>query len=120
MSALPADIRRATRRSQIVTREDASILARFPAARDQVNAPEPGYFESAADAATVLALKADLTGKFRRRYIVQLDDMIDLDPFEGIPTWEIADTELGLEVAKLVTRYEIDLEEETTTYEGVG
>lgn len=120
MSALAADIRRSTRRSQIVTREDAAIRAQFPGARDQLTAPEPGYFENAANAATVLAFKADLTGKFRRRYTVALDDVVVLDPFEHVPTWALADGELGIDLPLMVTRYEIDFEEETTTFEGWG
>ncbi|MEQ5789087.1 hypothetical protein J3454_14415 [Erythrobacter sp. NFXS35] len=120
MPALPADIIRATRRARIVTREDAAIKTRFPAARDQATAPEPGFFESAANAATVLALKAVLTGSFRRRFTVAIDEVLWIDPTVAIPVYHLTDTELGFDGPVLVTRWRVDLNAERTELEVVG
>lgn len=120
MSALPADIIRATRRARVVTREDATIRERFPAARDQANAPERGYFESAGDAASVLAIKAGLTGAFRRRFAVMLDEVLWIDPADNIPTFHLIDAELGFDGPVLVTRWRVDLNTEITEMEVIG
>ena len=120
MSALPADIIRATRRARIVTREDATLRTRFPSARDQANAPEPGFFESASDAAAVLAIKAGLTGSFRRRFAVVIDDIIWIDPAAGIPTFTLVDPELGFNGPVVVTRWRVDLNTEQTEIEVIG
>ena len=120
MPALPADIVRATRRARIVTREDIAIQTRFPSAGDQAKAPEPGFFENAADAATVLELKAALTGSFRRRFAVVIDGLLWIDPTAGIPTFTLTDPELGFDGPVLVTRWRIDLNEERTELEVIG
>lgn len=120
MAALPADIIRATRRARIVTREDAAILTRFPAAGDQAKAPEAGFFESAADASAVLAIKAALTGTFRRRFAVIIDETVWIDPTTGIPTFSLTDTELGVDGPVLVTRWRADMNEERTELEVIG
>lgn len=120
MAALPADIIRATRRARIVTREDTAIRTRFPAAGDQANAPEAGFFESAADASAVLGIKAALTGSFRRRFAVVADDLVWIDPTTGIPTYSLTDAELGVDGAVLVTRWRVDMNEERTDLEVIG
>ena len=120
MPALPSDIIRATRRARIVTREDSAIRTRFPAAGDQTSAPEPGFFEGAADASTVLALKAALTGSFRRRFAVVIDGLLWIDPTAGIPTFTLTDAELGFSGPVLVTRWRVDLNEERTELEVIG
>lgn len=120
MGARAEDIRRATRRSQIVTREDAAIKAQFPDARDQIDNPEPGFFEDAADAQAALAFKAALAGQFRRRAVVALDDPVLLDPAQGIPTWSVSDAETGLAMDVLVTRFEMNCEDESARFEGIG
>ena len=120
MTALPADIIRATRRARIVTREDTAIRTRFPSAGDQASAPEPGFFESAADAATVLAAKASLTGTFRRRFAVVIDGLLWIDPAAGIPTFTLTDPELGFDGPVLVTRWRVNLNEERTELEVIG
>jgi hypothetical protein len=120
MAALPADIIRATRRARLVTREDATIQTRYPAAGDQAKAPEPGFFESAADASAVLAIKASLTGTFRRRFAVIIDGLLWIDPAAGIPTLTLTDPELGFDGPVMVTRWRIDLNEERTELEVIG
>lgn len=120
MPALPADIIRATRRARIVTREDTAIRTRFPAAGDQANAPEPGFFETAADAVSVLELKAALTGTFRRRFAVVIDGLLWIDPATGVPSFDLVDEELGFAGPVLVTRWRVDLNAERTELEVIG
>lgn len=120
MSASPADIGRAIRRARIVTREEAALRDRFPRARDGQLRPEPGFFESAADAATVLDRKASLLGQVRQRFTVEAQALIAIDPLVSIPTHRVVDPETGTDAPALVTRYEYDLETEATTQELVG
>lgn len=120
MPALPAEIVRATRRARIVTREDAAIRTRFPAAGDQAAAPEPGFFETAAHATAVLEIKASLTGTFRRRFAVLVDGLVWIDPTLGVPTLTLVDSELGFDGPVMVTRWRIDLNEERTELEVIG
>lgn len=120
MPALPTDIIRATRRARIVTREDTVIRTRFPAARDQAGTPEPGFFESAADASTVLAIKASLTGSFRRRFAVAIDELVWIDPAAAVPTYLLTEAELGFDGPAMVTRWRIDLNTETAEFEVIG
>ena len=51
------------------------------------------------DAGTVLALKAALTGTFRRRFRVLIDGLFWIDPTAGIPTFSLTDAELGFDGA---------------------
>lgn len=120
MPALPADIIRATRRARIVTREDAEIRTRFSSARDQANAPEPGFFESAADAVAVLEIKAALTGSFVRRFATTIDEIVWIDPTDCVPTFWLTDVELGVDGAALVTRWRADLNAEQTELEVIS
>lgn len=122
MPALALDIIRATRQARVVTREDASIKDQSPNARDGSQNPEPGYFESAADARAALALKAKLNGTFRRRYLVNAAEEVWIDPLgpAGIPTARLIDAELNLDISALVTSMDVDMETETTRLEVLG
>ena len=120
MPALAADILRATREARIVTRVDTAVQSAFPGARDAANDPEPGLFEAAADASTVLTLKAALIGQFRRRFVVQIADEIWVDPLTGVPTWRLVDSETGVDANCLLCRLELDMENETTAVEVLG
>lgn len=117
MPAQPTDIIRAIRQSRIVTDEDTAILTAFPNARDQNDSPTPGYFESASDATTLLALKAALIGAFRRRFAVRINSILELDPLTEIPTYNLVDSEHNVSGDGLVTRIEVDLQEQTTNVE---
>lgn len=117
MGAQADDILRATRRSVVETREDTAVLTAHPNARDQSKNPVPGYFESTSDAATVLTSVASLVGAFRRRVVVNTEGIIALDPLTEIPTMNVVDSELNLSGDGLVTRFEVDLEEQQTNLE---
>jgi len=120
MPALSADIMRATRPARIVTRTDSAIQAAFPGARDAASEPEPGLFETAADASSALALKAALIGQFRRRFLVRVADEVWIDPLSGVPTVRLKDSETGIDADCLACRIELDMEQETTAVEVLG
>lgn len=120
MPALPSDIIRATRRARLVTREDTVIRDRFAGAADQASAPEPGFFEQAADASAALNAKAELTGTFRRRFAVVIDGLLWIDPRAGVPSFTLADPELGFDGPVLVTRWRLDLGAGRTEMEVIG
>lgn len=117
MGAALADIPRATRRARIVLEADSAIQTAFPNARDQSPSPEPGFFETAADAATVLGLKADLIGARHQRYAVPVYALIWPDPADGPPTYTLTDTLHDVDGDGLVCRLELDMEAEVTRLE---
>jgi len=121
MSALPADVQRATRAAKIVVRTDTAVRETYPAARDGVQAPDAGYFADAADAATVLTAKAELIGVARRRFKVDCAGEVTVDPTTGIPSYALTCAEMaasGLPV--MLCQIEVDFEAETTTLEVLG
>lgn len=120
MPALVADIQRATRKARVVTLTDTAIQSAYTGARDAIDAPDPGFFETAANASTVLALKQTLIGVFRKRYTVEIADEVWIDPLTAVPTWHLTDTETGVDADVLLTRIEVDLETETTSVEVLG
>lgn len=120
MAADPADILRATRRVQTVTRTDTGLLDHFPLARDGAANPEPGFFETAEDARAALAIKAGLIGVARRRFLLRLAQEFMIDPLVGVPTATLRDDELAVFDPVLVTRVQLDLENETTMIEVMG
>lgn len=117
MSADPANIPRATRRARIVMDADSAILSAFPKARDQAGNPEPGFFDSASDAAAVLALKAALIGTRRTRYLVPVHDEMWIDPSAGIPTYTLTDTRHSVDSPALLCSMELDMETGVTVLE---
>lgn len=120
MPALPADILRATRQARVVTRSDGTIQSTYVGARDGGESPELGYFESASDASACLTLKAALGGQFRRRFAVSLADELWIDPLSGVPTFHLVDAEHGADLDVLVTRIQVDMENETTSLGVLG
>lgn len=120
MSALPADVQRATRSAKIVTRTDPDIRSVYPAARDGVQAPDGGFFEDAVDAATVLTAKATLFGQPRRRFRVDVAGEVIVDPRAAIPSYRLICDELGFDGPALLCQIEVDFETETTALEVLG
>lgn len=120
MSALPADVQRATRAARIVIDEDSAVQTAFPSARDGLQSPERGYFESATDAATVLAAKAALIGAYRRRFAVSCAGEVYPDPLAEVPSYQLVASELSADLPALLCRIEVDLENETTVMEVLG
>lgn len=120
MPADPADIQRAIRQSRVVTYEDGGMQAAYPNARDSLDNPHPGYCEDAGDTAQVLDAIGTLIAAPRQRYLVTIGDEMWLDPLAGIPTFQLIDEELGADLPVLLTRLEVDMENETTGIEVMG
>ncbi|MCK0533399.1 hypothetical protein [Sphingobium agri] len=119
MPALPSDIAAALRQQMVVSSQDATIKTRFPSARDGIDAPAEGFFDSAADAATALAQRVALLGTVRRRFVVRVADLVDVTP-GTVPTHRVIDAEQGLDAVMLVSRIEVDLENEQSKVEYFG
>lgn len=121
MPALTADIAAGTRAAKIVEWSDAAILAAWPDARDQRSDPTPGGFDSAADAAAALAIKAALIGTSRSRFAATVQDMIFLSPAsDGVPSWRLVDGECGVDAVCMIGRIETDPNDESVTVELIG
>lgn len=115
MTALPADIALAIRPAAIVDASDLATKARFAGARDNMDSPAQGYFDNTADALDVLTMRFALLGAVRRRFEVEVDDMLLIDIEQGIPNFRLLDDEQLAEGTTLCTRIEVDLENETTS-----
>lgn len=121
MAALPADIAAASRDAIKVTVSDATILSRFPRARDGNAAPAAGYFDDDADALTSLIARQALIGvQGRRRFAVDIADVVLPDLSGALPSWTLVDAEQAVNGALLVARLEVDFESETTSLELFG
>lgn len=120
MPALKDDINAATRDGAVSTWSDSAIVSRYVRARDASGNPADGYFDSASDAATIIAARGALIGVERRRFIVRVEGLISFDPAAALPTVTLIDTEQAANGAFLVTRLELDLENEMTVLELFG
>lgn len=120
MPAAAADIARAQRRATIIESENAAIKAAYPQARDGRTAPAAGYYDSAADAQTVIDGRRAIIGVVRRRFGVPLADVLFPDLSAGVPAWMLIDSENDVNGKHLVSRIELDGETETTTMELFG
>ena len=119
MPAIPSDIAAALRQQIVVSTQDVSIKGRFPSARDGSAEPAEGFFDSSADASTALAQRATLLGTLRRRFAVVVADLIDV-PGGTVPTHRLIDSEQGVDASVLVSRIEVDLENEQSKVEYFG
>ena len=121
MGATSADLIAGTRAAVIVERADAAVLTAWPDARDQKPSPTFGAFDASADATAALVVKAALIGTARRRFVVAAADMIFIDPATtGVPSMRVVDAECGVDATCLLARVEVDLNDETTTFEVIG
>jgi hypothetical protein len=120
MPALPADIAAATRDVVVASWADPAIAARYVAARDGSVTTADGYFDSRADAETVIVARGALIGIERRRFAVTVHELLWLDPADGMPTVRLIDPEQGVDGLFLIARLELDLDAETTSLELFG
>jgi hypothetical protein len=120
MPATAADIARATRAAITDIQSSAAVLTRQPGARDGLASPRPGYFDNAADAATVNAATFTLIGIERRRFAVRVGEALELDVSLMTPTVTLVDADLAANGAFLVARIEIDDELGQTAMELFG
>jgi hypothetical protein len=119
MAALPDDIAAVSRDAIVVTWYDAAIAARYPSARDGSETPSFGCFDSAADAATVIAARGSLIGTDRRRFAVSTAEVVWPD-LATLPSARLIDVEHSVDTSCLQARLELDLEAENTNFELFG
>jgi hypothetical protein len=117
MPALPADIAAAIRPANVEQWSNASILARYPSAKDGLAQPAEGFFDSDADGISAINQRAAWFGVERRRFAVTAHDLLWLDPASGIPLLQLIDSEQVLNAKAIPARIQISLENETTSYE---
>lgn len=120
MPATPTDIAAGTREVVLATWESATIAARYPAARDASVDPSPAFFDSVTDAQTVADARGALIGTERRRFSVNLGDVVWPDLSAGVPQARLVDAEQAADLPTLIARLEVDLEAGTTTMELFG
>ncbi len=117
MPATIADIAAATRSARIEIVSDPAIHARYPSARDGSQNVPPGFFDTAVDALTALAARAVLIGVERRRFKVVVGELVWLDPVTVMPSVALIDPEQVLAATGLISRIELNLNDETTSFE---
>jgi hypothetical protein len=120
MAALPGDIGAALRDSSPAIWSDATIAIRYPSARDGSITPAVGYFDNAADAQAMADARGALIGTERRRFSVKAEDLAWPTVEAGVPQVQLIDAEQVVSAVHLVARIELDLENETSTFELFG
>jgi hypothetical protein len=120
MPAEVADIAAAIRPARVESWSDAAVKTRYPNARDGQAAPAEGFFDSAANAVTVITARAALFGTERRRFIPSVQDLLWPDLLTGIPVIALVDAEQQANGNHIPARIELSLEDETTSYEVFG
>lgn len=117
MPALTADIAAGTRAAKIETWTDAAIQARYPNARDASEQPAEGLFDASANAVTAITQRGALIGTERRRFKVTVAEPWFPDPKTGIPTVTLIDPEQNVSAPAMVSRLEVNFENQQTIFE---
>jgi hypothetical protein len=120
MVATPADIAAASRDVVTGVFVNLAITMRYPSARDGSVTPAIGYFDTVADATKVATARGALIGVERRRFAVLVAETVWPEIANGLPQARLVDAEQRVDSTFLVSRVELDLEAETTTYELYG
>lgn len=117
MTATAADIAAGTRPVAVAKWSSSTIHARYPSARDGSVEPAEGFCDLIADALTAVAQRGALIGVERRRFAVDVAEVLWLTPGQAV---ELIDTEQSVSDTFIVMRWEADLENETTRLELFG
>lgn len=120
MPADIADIAAASRDAVTATWSSATVAARFPNARDGTVKPATGYCDSVADAQVLVDARGALIGTDRRRFAVDVHELIWPDIEAGLPTLRLIDAEQRADLPCLTARIEIDLDAAATSLELFG
>lgn len=120
MPATAEDIAAGTREATSATWSAPAIAVRYPSARDGTVTPARGYFDAIADAQAVANARGALIGTERRRFAVNVADVIFPDLTAGVPTAQLVDAEQSVAAPHLAARIEIDLETGITSFELFG
>ncbi|GAA4221549.1 hypothetical protein GCM10022253_27840 [Sphingomonas endophytica] len=114
------DIAAATRAAAVATWSDGLTAGRYPNARDGTVTPAPGFFDRIDDAQAVANARGVLIGAERRRFAVDIEELVWPDVESGVPTVRLVDDEQRADLPCLTARIEIDLDAETTSLELFG
>jgi len=117
MPADPADIGPAITPAKIEGWESSTIHTRYPNARDGSTDPSEGFYDAAANADTAVAGRATLIGTERRRFGVQVQDLIWPSPTSGLLNVTLVDPDQAVNDPGISTRIEVDLDAEATQFE---
>jgi hypothetical protein len=120
MPALVPDIAAALRPATVQTWSDPAVKARYPNARDGRGRPAEGNFDNPADGQTAVNQRGQLFGVERRRFAVEVAELVWPDPANGLPAARLLDPEHAVDAAHLSARIELDLETEASGYEVFG
>lgn len=124
MPATAANIALATREAVYDTRSDTAVQTRNAGARDTGDTPRAAFWDSVTDAAIVNNAAFSLIGVERRRFAVRVQGATTfsggLDFTVATPTVTLVDAELAANGSFLISRIELDLESETTSFEVFG
>lgn len=119
MPALSSDIGAATREAATAAWQSA-VGGRYPSARDGSIVASTGYFDRIEDAQAVVDARGGLIGVERKRFAVNVDEIVWPDLTAGVPSTVLIDVEHGVNSAHLEARIEVDLEPESTGFELYG
>ncbi len=120
MPADANDIAAASRATTVATWSDPVLIGRYPNARDGTVSPANGNFDAIADAQVVATARGALIGTERRRFAVDVQELIWPDVESGVPTMHLVDGEQRADLDCLTARIELDLDAETTSLELFG
>ena len=120
MPATVADIAAGSREAAVASWASATIAGRYPSARDGSVEPAEGFCDAIADTQALVNTRGALLGTERRRFVVEVGDVLWTDVTAAIPTATLVDAEQVANVNVLAGRIEIDLEAETTNLELFG
>lgn len=97
MPATSARIALITQASRFDTQEDANIKAKFPLARE---GEVEGYFSAEADATAINIQAFDLLSVPRGLWQVDVDDLIEIDFSQQVPTFKLYSDRLGMQAGR--------------------
>lgn len=121
MPATSSDIAAATRPFIMAEWSNLTIKARYPSARDASLNVTLGYCDALADAQSLVNAQGALIGVERRRFTIEVQDLLWLDPASGIPCVTLSDSNSdGVNGVFMVSRIAVDLDREITLLELFG
>ena len=121
MPALVSDVEAGTRRAQIETSSNSAIKTRYPSAKDGAAQPAEGFFDTAADAQSIVTARMALFGVETRRFTIEVDALQFPPEPPTIRRIALTDPEQNCSASPMLTaRIELDLEAERTNYEVFG
>jgi len=116
MPALAGDIAAGTRRATILRHADPALQTVFPSARDGAKEADEGFFDDPAHAQIVANQRGEILAR-TRRFVVDVEGSLALDPSTGTPTVRLIDADQQVNMLMFASRIEEDAETEMTSLE---